>query len=53
MVGVVVRVDEVGHLVGHTVGGSDLVDGALQVDLGRPGLGLELKRNDVSKYRIL
>ena len=29
------------------------VDGALQVDLGRPGLGLELKRNDVSKYRIL
>ena len=31
VVGVVVRVDDVGHLVGHAVGGRDLVDGALQV----------------------
>ena len=31
MVGVVVRVDEVSHLVGHTVGSSDLVDRTLQV----------------------
>ena len=34
-------------------GNPEPVDGALQVDLGRPGLGLELKRNDVSKYRIV
>src|SRR6266540_3297676 len=31
VVGVVVRVDDVGHLVGHAVGRRDLVDGALQV----------------------
>src|SRR5207244_3377742 len=31
VVGVVVGVDDVGHLVGHAVGGGDLVDGALQV----------------------
>jgi hypothetical protein len=31
VVGVVVRVDEVGHPVGHAVGGGDLIDGALDV----------------------
>ena len=31
VVGVVVRVDEVRHRVGHAVGGGDLVDGPLQV----------------------
>ena len=31
VIGMVVRVDDVGHLVGHAVGGRDLVDGALQV----------------------
>jgi hypothetical protein len=31
VVGVVVGVDDVGHLAGHAVGGRDLVDGALQV----------------------
>ena len=31
MVGVVVRVDDVGHLVGHVVAVRDRVDGALQV----------------------
>jgi hypothetical protein len=31
VVGMVVRVDDVGHLVGHAVGGRDVVDGALQV----------------------
>src|SRR5436189_295712 len=34
-------------------GNAEPVNGALQVDLDRPGLGLELKRNDVSKYRIV
>jgi hypothetical protein len=31
MVGVVVRVDQVGHRVGHALGCGDLVDGPLQV----------------------
>src|SRR6201999_4012142 len=31
VVGVVVRVDDVGDLVGHAVSGGDVIDGALQV----------------------
>jgi hypothetical protein len=39
VVGVVVGVDEVGHGVGHAVGGGDLVDGPLQVAAdGRGGV---------------
>ena len=40
VVGVVVRVDEVGDLVGHAVGGGDLVDGPLDV-VADGGRGVE------------
>jgi hypothetical protein len=33
-------------------GAARAVDGNLRPDLSRPGLGIELKRKDIEKYRI-